>query len=389
MRRWGATLVVALLVVPVLTASAQGESVRDDFETVSFEGDDGSRPWSGPWVEIGEVDGPSGGQVAVASTSCSDSNCLRLTGGLLGQVGARRGADLSVLSTPTLTFDTHIGAALASTGTLRVQVRGKGSGWVTLSTETLLLKTGKFTESFDVSAYAGADFELRFLLDSLLGGDRVSLDRVRVEGVVSGDTTTSSTTSTSKAASSSSTSTTSRIATTSTSTTATTVTGAVSTPTTSTPSTSGVTSPTVTQGDQGDEEGAIDRSPSSPALDDDIIATAELTTTSTTDRSLLVVPISRPPSGGLREPALGLLADYREGMMGDFEDIEVLGANLSADFSLAVEIFERIKFWIALLALIVTAAIVGGIDGKRAESDRAAPILRTTGFSRGEIESGV
>src|SRR5690606_32755048 len=61
MRRWGATLVVALLVVPVLAASAQGESVRDDFETVSFEGDDGTRPWSGPWVEIGELDGPSGG----------------------------------------------------------------------------------------------------------------------------------------------------------------------------------------------------------------------------------------------------------------------------------------------------------------------------------------
>ncbi len=387
MRRWGATLVVALLVVPVLAASAQGESVRDDFETVSFGGDDGTRPWSGPWVEIGEVDGPSGGQVAVASTNCSDSNCLRLTGGLLGQVGARRGADLSVLSTPTLTFDTHIGAALASTGTLRVQVRGKGSGWVALSTETLLLKTGQFTESFDVSAYAGADFELRFLLDSLLGGDRVSLDRVRVEGVVSGDTTTSSTTSTSEAASSSSTSTTSSIGTTSTSTTATTVTGAVATPTTSTPPTSEVTSPTVTEGDQGDEEGAIDPSPSSPALDDDIIATAT-TTTTTTDRSLLVVAISRPPSGGLREPALGLLADYREGMMGDFEDIEVLGANLRADFSLAVEIFGRIKFWIALLALIVTAAIVGGIDVKRAESDRAAPILRTTGVSRGGIESG-
>ena len=365
MRRWGTALVVALLVVPVLTASAQSDSVRDDFETVSFMGDDGTRPWSGPWVEIGEVDGPSSGQVAVASTNCADSNCLRLTGGLLGQVGARRGADLSVLSTPTLTYEAHISAALLSTGTLRVQVRGKGSDWMTLSTETLLLKTGPFTTSFDVAAYAGPDFELRFVLDSLLGGDRVSLDRVRVEGAVSGSTTTSSTTSTSLAKSSPSTSTTSSIGTTSTSTT--TAAGAISTPTTSTPATSGITSPTVAEGDQTDEGGAINPSPSSPALDDGI-ATADLTrTTTTTDRSLLVVPISRPPSGGLREPAMGLLADYREGMMGDFEDIEVLGANLRADFSLAVEVFGMIKVWIAVLALFVTAAIVAGIDVKKTE----------------------
>jgi len=64
---------------------------------------------------------------------------------------------------------------------------------------------------------------------------------------------------------------------------------------------------------------------------------------------------------------MGLLADYREGMMGDFEDIEVLGANLRADFSLAVEVFGRIKVWIAVLALFVTAAIVAGIDVKKTE----------------------
>lgn len=365
MRRWGGVLVAALMLVPTLSASAQSESVRDDFNSVSYTGSDGSRPWSGPWMEIGESDGPSAGQVSVGSTGCSESGCLQLAGGPLGQAGARRGADLSGLTTTTLRYDMHIGAALLSTGTLRVQVRGKGSGWVTLGTETLLLQTGPSSESFDVSAYAGPDFELRFLLDSLLGGDRVSVDRVRVEGVVSEGATTSSTTSTSMATSTSSTSTTTATGATSPSTT--TVTGATSTPTTSTPETSGASSPR-----RAEDIGADARSPASPGLDDGTTASADLPSTITTaDRSLLVVPISGPPGGGLREADLGILADYRKGMMGDFEDIEVLGAPLGADFSLAVEVFERIKLWIALLALFITAVIVSGIDVKRAKEESA------------------
>lgn len=54
------------------------------------------------------------------------------------------------------------------------------------------------------------------------------------------------------------------------------------------------------------------------------------------------------------------------------EEIEVLGAELDADFSLAVEAFEAARVWIAVLALLITAATVSGMDRKRS---RKKPIL--------------
>jgi hypothetical protein len=78
-------------------------------------------------------------------------------------------------------------------------------------------------------------------------------------------------------------------------------------------------------------------------------------------------PAGPSSEGGLREAAVGLLADYQPGMAGDLnlEGVEVLGADLAVDFSLAVEIFEAAKVWIAVLVLMVTAAVVSGMDRKR------------------------
>lgn len=71
---------------------------------------------------------------------------------------------------------------------------------------------------------------------------------------------------------------------------------------------------------------------------------------------------------------MGLLAGYRRGMMGnmEMEEVEVLGTSIDADFSLAVETFEAAKIWIAILALLITAALVSGMDWKRSKSRRSA-----------------
>jgi len=49
----------------------------------------------------------------------------------------------------------------------------------------------------------------------------------------------------------------------------------------------------------------------------------------------------------------------------EMAEVEVLGADLSADFSLAVEAFEAAKVWIATLALVIGAAVVSGMDWRR------------------------
>jgi hypothetical protein len=63
------------------------------------------------------------------------------------------------------------------------------------------------------------------------------------------------------------------------------------------------------------------------------------------------------------------MADYRPGSMSgiDMGEVEVLGANLEADFSLAVEAFETARIWIAILSLFMAAAVVGGMDWRRSK----------------------
>jgi hypothetical protein len=387
MSRWGACFLVTLLLIPALAATAQEENVRDEFNAVSFSGNDGSLPWAGPWTEVGESDGPASGQVKVGSINCSASKCLQLSGGALGQPGAQREADLSTMVTAVLSLDLIVDAALFSTGTLRIQARESGSGtWVTLKGYTLLLQNGQFSESFDVSQYAGSEFEVRFVLSSLLGGDRAYFDEVTIEGTVAATSSSTSTSSSSSTSTSISISTSSSISiSTSTTSAGGLVTSLPSTPDGVpgivvpgiTPSPPDNTTPTGQVEPPTDEGGATVAIPPGSVSPDDGVGDPTSSTSTTARDGIVIVPLSEPTSaiGGLREAGVGVLADYRSGMMGDtdFEDVEVLGASLEADFSMAVEVFEAMRLWIAALALVVTAAIVGGMDVVRTRASGEKP----------------
>ena len=101
---------LSLTVVPLAAgpawAGTKAEYLLDEFNTVSYSGDDGTRPWSGAWTELGESDGPSAGKVQVVGSQCS-GQCLRLGGsGIdLNGMGVKRQADLSGAMSATLCFD--------------------------------------------------------------------------------------------------------------------------------------------------------------------------------------------------------------------------------------------------------------------------------------------
>jgi len=366
MSRWGACFLVTLLLIPALTATAREENVRDDFNAVSFSGNDGSLPWAGPWTEVGESDGPANGQVEVGSINCSASKCLQLSGGALGQSGAQREADLSTMATAVLNLDLIVDATLLSTGTtLKIQARMSGSGtWVTLKSYTLPVQNGQFSESFDVSQYAGSELEVRFVLSSVLGGDHAYFDEVTIEGTVAATSSSTSTSTPSVGG---------------------VVTSLPSTPsivvpsivvpdiTASPPDTTTPTGQVELPTDEGGPTVAIPPGSSTPG---DGVEGPTSSTSTTAGDGIVIVPLSGPTSAsaGLRQAGIGLLADYRSGMMGDtdFEGVEVLGASLKAHFTMAVEVFEAMRLWIAALALVVTAAIVGGmgIVGTRASGEK-------------------
>lgn len=396
MRRTLGGIFVVVLLVPALVAGASGggvseESYKDYFDTVSYSGNNGSLNWAGPWVEGSESDGPDRGFIKVAEGSCAAGKCLEVSGGLLGQPSIRRAADLSEFLDARLHYRAHLDPVLLSTGFLFVEVKGAGSGWKVVADYALLAEAGTHSGSVDVSAYAGEDFEVRFRLSQLLGGDRVFIDDVKLTGSVPVPTTTTTTTTTTSTTSPTTTSTT-KPADSSPPTTApssgtdtsspaapsdspTTTVGTVAGPAETGTSTTTGPGPTTTEDRQGDD--------SPPAVTGVTTPTGPIPggdqAGPEADTAALVVP----EGSGLRLSRVGLLADYRSGMMGAMgtSEIEVLGVSLDADFSMAVEAFEATRLWIAALALVIAAALVSGMDIRR--SRRGVEELTAPDLGRG------
>jgi len=361
MRRALGAVVAVALCIPAMTAGAatSEENVRDDFGSVTYAGNDGSLDWSGSWAEGGDDGDPANGKIQITSGGCSNNTCLRMgasaAGGALEPMDIKRRANLSEFSNATLSFDLVLDPIGTSTDrTFYIEVRGKGSGWKVLDSYSLLTQSGSFSKSYNVSNYAGSDFELRFRLSGLLGGDNVYVDRVDVRGAVPVTTTTSTTSTTSTTATTSTTSTTQ--------------------PETSEPSPSRppATTPTTTGSPTTSSTAPFDTRTTRPDLpfDDSTPTTVGRDESPGDGAGGAGQSLGPPPGSGLRVSALGVMADFRTGSMGDMatEQIEVLGANLEADFSLAVETFGRAKIWMAILSLLVAAAAVSGMDWRRSRS---------------------
>ena len=60
---------------PVRSASLLTETVRDNFDVRVYTNNDGTQPWSGPWVEINDDNEADGGKVKI---SCHSKGCYSI-----------------------------------------------------------------------------------------------------------------------------------------------------------------------------------------------------------------------------------------------------------------------------------------------------------------------
>jgi len=156
---WSLALLVFVICSLSIASTAEGSTVRDEFNAVSYGGNDGSRSWSNDWQEIGESNGANSGRVRVSG------NSLRIEGAATGgtNYGLRREADLSSATVATLTFDYRVDDDAGGGGTTRIQVSDNGgSTWTTLQTYNLSNGAPWTSQSFDISAYRASDTQLRF-----------------------------------------------------------------------------------------------------------------------------------------------------------------------------------------------------------------------------------
>lgn len=339
MRRLLGLSVAFLLFVPVMVAAAETahETITDRFDTVSFSGSNGSLEWSGPWVESGEDDGAGAGQISVGGGGeCASGRCLKMSGGLLTALGVARPADLSVFLDARLSYFVRIDPALLSTSALHVEVRGNGSDWRRVASYSMLTDGGTHQESIDIGGHLGSDFRLRFRLTGLLGDDRVYIDDVSIAGsVVVPTTSTSSSTTTTEGSGGDS----SREA----------------TATSSTTTTTRVASESVGDGSSANDDGLP-------------VSNEETSSEASDEEEGTAGPGEFPGSGastGPQVPRVGLMVDHGPGLDDLGDEIDVLAAGLDADFSLAVEVFERARIWISILALMIAAAVITGAERRR------------------------
>ncbi len=132
-------------------------SVGDEFN--AYSGNDGTRVWSGPWLENDDGDPESGAVRLTASPRCFAGYCLKLKPGLAG-AGIYRQADLTGAVAATLTY--HVDHVLVGDDVVAVEVSADGG-----RSYTLLKTYGENTahaaaESFDLSDFISSEMRVRF-----------------------------------------------------------------------------------------------------------------------------------------------------------------------------------------------------------------------------------
>ena len=153
------------------------ETVRDEFNAISFSGNDGTQYFSYDWQEIGESDGPSKGRVVVAPAG--ESNALWL-GRKKENHGASREVDLSGSTFATLTFDWQRGGLYSGNDTTVDISNDGGDTWTTLLNIPDGDETSLHSESFDISSLIAPDTQLRFIANEK-GDGYIYFDNIQIE----------------------------------------------------------------------------------------------------------------------------------------------------------------------------------------------------------------
>jgi hypothetical protein len=207
MRR--ATIIVAAVVLsmsialPVFAGQPIPEFL-DTFAAQSYGGNDGSMDFNGPWIELGETNGPASGFVWVWDHEyCGGGYCLTMGGTHNGAEnhGAYRAIDLTGASFVKLSF--HDGVRLLddeSDGEAVVQISSDGGDtWKTLDTVDLDREDGQvsFHKKYTITNFASRDTVIRFMITEAedLNAYWV-IDNVAVEATFDTPPTSTTTTST-------------------------------------------------------------------------------------------------------------------------------------------------------------------------------------------------
>jgi len=177
------------LMVP--SAAAGMESVRDEFTSNTYTGNNGTGTWSVNWTEGNQygdasVSTVNTGTFQVAqNSSCAGRirYCLRVDPDSVGNYVYRQ-VNLSGFVSVWLSFyrNNLLNSNLGTSEQVQLQISSNGgASWTTLQTYTSKAFTGAATDSFDISAYASSNTRIRFLVNQYQTGTRyIYFDNIEI-----------------------------------------------------------------------------------------------------------------------------------------------------------------------------------------------------------------
>jgi serine protease AprX len=171
----------------VSTAAPGMETIRDEFAAKSYSGNNGTTAWSTSWKESGESTSATSGYIqVVGSSSCAGGSgyCLRLDPYQNVGDNVYRQANLSGFVSVWLSFyrNNLLNANSGTSEEVKAQVSpDSGTSWTTLQTYSSTSNTGAATDSFDISAYASTNTQIRFVISQYQAGARyIYFDNIEI-----------------------------------------------------------------------------------------------------------------------------------------------------------------------------------------------------------------
>jgi len=140
-------------------------NVRDEFNAIAYNGNDGTENWVNDWQETGEADGPTSGKMqVVADAQCAAGNCFQIGGGGPGPpTSVSREVDLSGATTAALTFSYRRSAG-GNGGSIELAASSNGgTTWTTLQTYIMNgSDASQVPQTFDLTPHIAPNTQIQF-----------------------------------------------------------------------------------------------------------------------------------------------------------------------------------------------------------------------------------
>ena len=173
-----------MLVSLFVTGSVYADTVRDEFNAIAYNGNDGTHNWSNDWQELGESDGPTSGLVrVVSSTYAASGNALQIGSRPTTDRSLSREADLTGASSATLTFSYRRSRQKNSNGNITLSVSSDGgANWTDLQTYKLNgTDPSQIPQTFDITSFIASNTQIRFLGSGKKVGSYFYADNIQIE----------------------------------------------------------------------------------------------------------------------------------------------------------------------------------------------------------------